>query len=139
MALPLLDAMMPRGFVSEALGAAVGGAKKPPVRMAHIFLPNGMRMQDFTLTALGAGFPLPATLAPLKAVQSEFSVLSGLALDGARAKGDGGGDHARSAGAFLPGAHPFKTNGANIKLGISVDQVAAAKIGQQTRLPSLEL
>jgi hypothetical protein len=139
MALPLLDAMAPRGFVSEALGAAVGGAKKPPVRMAYIFLPNGMRMQDFTPTALGAGFPLPATLAPLKAVASEFSVLSGLALDGARAKGDGGGDHARSAAAFLTGAHPFKTNGANIKLGISVDQVAAMKVGQQTRLPSLEL
>src|SRR5205085_715559 len=57
----------------------------------------------------------------------------------ARAKGDGPGDHARSSAAFLTGAHPFKTAGANIKLGVSVDQLAAKAIGQQTHLPSLEL
>ncbi len=64
---------------------------------------------------------------------------SELALDNARAKGDGPGDHARSAAAFLTGAHPFKTAGANIKVGVSMDQVAAARIGNRTRLPSLEL
>ena len=138
MALPLLDAMAPKGFTSSAFGAATG-TTRPPLRMAHIFLPNGMRMEDFTPTAVGAGFPLPATLAPLKAVASEFSVLSGLTLDGARAKGDGGGDHARSAAAFLTGCHPYKTAGANIKLGVSVDQVAARQLGTKTRLPSLEL
>jgi hypothetical protein len=53
--------------------------------------------------------------------------------------GDGAGDHARSAAAFLTGAHPYKTSGANIRVGVSVDQIAAAKIGRSTPLPSLEL
>jgi hypothetical protein len=139
MALPLLDAMMPRGVLgglaSEAAGAVAG---KAPVRMAFLFLPNGMWMPNFTPTAVGA-FELTPTLAPLKSVKNEFSVISGLALDAARAHGDGAGDHARSAAAFLTGIHPKKTGGADIHLGVSVDQVAAQKIGSQTRLPSLEL
>src|SRR5438309_6709505 len=139
MALPMLDAMMPKGVLgglaSEAAGAVTG---KAPVRMAYLFLPNGMWMPNFTPTAVGA-FELTPTLAPLKNVKNEFSVISGLALDAARAHGDGAGDHARSASAFLTGVHPKKTGGADIHLGISVDQVAAMKIGGQTRLPSLEL
>src|SRR4029077_548669 len=49
------------------------------------------------------------------------------------------GDHARSLACFLTGVHPRKTDGANIKVGVSVDQVAAQKIGRLTRLPSLEI
>src|SRR5215208_4126835 len=81
---------------------------------------------------VAVGLPFLDAMAP-------GTVLSGLTLDNARAKGDGPGDHARSAAAFLTGAHPYKTSGANIKLGISVDQLAANKIGSMTRLPSLEL
>jgi hypothetical protein len=66
-------------------------------------------------------------------------VISGLAQDNARAKADGAGDHARSASAFLTCAHPRKTDGADIFVGTSIDQVAAEKIGSQTRLPSMEL
>ena len=65
--------------------------------------------------------------------------MTGLALDNARAKGDGPGDHARSAAAFLTGAHPTKTAGRDIHVGVSADQIAASKIGSLTRLPSLEL
>jgi uncharacterized protein DUF1552 len=103
------------------------------------FLPNGMCMGDWTPGKEGPGFELPATLQPLEAVRDQVTVLSGLACDNARAKGDGPGDHARSAAAFLTGAHPYKTAGKGIKLGVSVDQVAAKAIGSQTRLPSLEL
>jgi hypothetical protein len=78
-------------------------------------------------------------LAPLAPYQSYVTVLSGLTLNGARALGDGGGDHARSAAAFLTGAHPKKTDGADIRNDISVDQLAARELGGQTRLPSLEL
>ena len=53
--------------------------------------------------------------------------------------GDGPGDHARSLACFLTGTHPLKTDGAGIRVGVSVDQVAAQKVGRQTRLPSLEL
>jgi Protein of unknown function (DUF1552) len=143
MALPLLDAMMPKGLLGaggEAMGAAAtAGRAVAPVRMAFVFLPNGMWMPNFTPTKVGADFDLPASLAPLKNVAGQFSILSGLALDAARAHGDGAGDHARSAAAFLTGIHPKKTGGADIHLGVSVDQLAAQKVGSQTRLPSLEL
>ena len=140
MALPLLDAMMPKGFLagagSEALGAV---GRSAPVRTAFLFLPNGMWMPNFTPATTGANFALTPTLMPLKNVAKEISILTGLALNAAEAHGDGPGDHARSAAAFLTGVHPKKTGGADIHLGISVDQVAAAKIGNKTRLPSLEL
>jgi hypothetical protein len=140
MGLPLLDAMMPKGVLSGIASEALGASgKSAPVRTAFLFLPNGMWMPNFTPTTAGANFALPATLAPLKNVAKDISVLSGLTLDAARAHGDGAGDHARSAAAFLTGIHPKKTGGADIHLGVSVDQVAAQKIGNQTRLPSLEL
>src|SRR5262249_12846486 len=81
----------------------------------------------------------PPILAPLKPVRDDLLVLSGLTLDKARAHGDGGGDHARAMAAFLTGTHPRKTNGADLRAGISVDQVAAGRIGKATRFPSLEL
>src|SRR5207244_11950744 len=66
-------------------------------------------------------------------------VPSGLTADKARPNGDGPGDHARAMAAFLTGAQPRKTDGADIRAGISVDQVAAARLADQTRLPSLEI
>jgi hypothetical protein len=65
--------------------------------------------------------------------------VTGLAADGARAHGDGGGDHARAMAAFLTGAHPRKTDGTDIRNGVSVDQIAASRLGEHTRLPSLEI
>ena len=125
-----------RGGVARAASVTAGAS---PVRMAMFFLPNGMNMKQFLPEQTGTDWELSPTLEPLADVKSEVSVLSGLALDNARAKGDGAGDHARSAAAFLTGAHPHKTAGADIHLGISADQVAANAIGSQTRLPSLEL
>lgn len=131
-ALPFLDAMVP-SFASAATQSAA------PLRMAMFFLPNGMNMAQFLPTDSGGDFKLTPTLEPLARVKDDITLLSGLCLNGARAQGDGGGDHARSAAAFLTGCHPVKTAGADIHNGISVDQVAANKIGSETRLPSLEL
>src|SRR5258706_4518329 len=131
-ALPLLDVMLPR-FASSAMAAA---AAKAPVRTAYLFLPNGMWMPNFTPTTIGANFALPASLAPLANVAKDFSIISGLGLDAARAHGDGPRDHARSAAAYLTGVHSKKTRGSATHLCVSVDQVAAMKIGSQTRLPS---
>src|SRR5207253_2940254 len=89
--------------------------------------------------AEGTSFALPRTLEPLNEVKEYVNVLTGLTADKARANGDGGGDHARAMGAFLTGCQPRKTDGADIRVGISVDQVAAARVGDQTRLPSLEI
>jgi hypothetical protein len=133
MALPLLEAMMP-------LTALAQSAKKArPNRMAFLFVPNGMHMPDWTPAAEGAGFPLPWTMEPLKNVRESITVLTGLTQDKARPNGDGPGDHARSASAWLTGCQPRKTSGADIKVGISVDQLAAHRIGQLTPFPSLEL
>ncbi len=66
-------------------------------------------------------------------------MLTGLTLNGGRAQRDGPGDHARAAASFLTGAHPYKTDGKDIRNGISVDQAAAEKIGHLTRFASLEL
>ncbi len=130
--LPLLEAMAPR----LARGAAPA---KAPVRAAFVFFPNGAIMDRWTPPSASSGFTLSETLSPLEAVKSELVVISGLAQDNGRAKGDGPGDHARSAASFLTGAHPVKTAGADIRVGMSVDQAAADRIGGRTRLPSLEL
>lgn len=132
MALPALEAMAPR----PALAAA---ATRPPVRMAFLYVPNGVHMPAWKPAAEGAAYELTPTLAPLAAVRSKLNVLSGLAHDKARANGDGPGDHARSAAAVLTASQPYKTNGADIRVGVSVDQVAAQQVGKATVFPSLEI
>jgi hypothetical protein len=130
LALPWLEAMVP---------SARGAVARPPLRMAFAFTPNGYFMPNFVPQKTGADFELPPTLEPLAAHKQDLLVLSGLALDNGRAKGDGAGDHARALGSFLTAAHPHKTGGEDIRAGVSVDQVAAARMGHKTPLPSLEL
>jgi hypothetical protein len=131
-ALPMLDAMLP----SRALAAS---AAKAPVRMGFLFVPNGAHMPDWTPATTGADFDLPYILQPLRPHQSELLVLSGLAQDKGRANADGGGDHARSAGSWLTCSQPLKSEGSQIRVGISADQVAAQTVGRETRFASLEL
>ncbi|MBC8140414.1 MAG: DUF1552 domain-containing protein [Armatimonadetes bacterium] len=133
-ALPLLDAMMPLTALAQSGAKAVA-----PVRMAFLFVPNGMHMPDWTPAAVGKNVELPFLLEPLKGVRNSLNIMTGLTQDNAHAKGDGGGDHARSASAWLTGCHPRKTSGANIKAGISADQIAAQYLGKTTRFASLEL
>src|SRR5205814_4791871 len=102
-------------------------------------LPSGVHMPDWRPTAEGADCALPRTLEPLAEVRDSLTVLTGLTADKARPNGDGPGDHARAMSAFLTGAQPRKTDGSDIRAGISVDQVAASRIGDQTRLGSLEI
>ena len=133
-ALPWLDAMAPAFATTEAWSAAA------PLRAAFVFLPNGIKMDDWTPAGKGgSSYRLPSILEPLNEVKSRVSVLSGLTLDGARAHGDGPGDHARAAASFLTSAHPVKTGGADIHAGVSVDQVMARAVGSRTRFSSLEL
>jgi hypothetical protein len=133
LALPWLEAMFPL--------TAQGSPTVPtsPRRMAFFYVPNGVNMGEWTPKAEGKLTQLPAVLEPLKNVQDHIQVLSGLACDKAWPHGDGPGDHARAMSAFLTGAQPRKTSGADIKAGISVDQFAAEKVGKATRFPSLEL
>src|SRR5437868_4767543 len=119
MALPMLEAMLP----ASALAAPV--AAKKPLRMAFLFVPNGINMKHWTPEGEGALGALPDILQPLEKVKAKLNVLTGLTQDKARANGDGPGDHARSASAFLTASQPYKTAGANIKVGVSLDQFAA--------------
>jgi hypothetical protein len=133
-ALPWLDQMMP--VVSLATPSAV---PKAPTRMAFFYIPNGAHMPDWTPKQEGSKFELPPILEPLAEFQDQLLVLSGLTADKARANGDGPGDHARAMSAWLTGCQPKKTAGADIRVGISADQMAAMKVGHLTRFPSLEL
>lgn len=132
LALPLLEGMLP-------LTALAQSAKPQAKRMAFLFVPNGMHMSDWTPTTEGANFELPYLMEPLKNVKDSLTVLTGLMQDKARANGDGPGDHARSAAAWLTGCQPRKTSGANIRAGVSIDQIAARTLGKQTKFSSLEL
>jgi hypothetical protein len=132
MALPPLEAM-----VSSSSAAA--NATRAPKRMAFVYSPNGKNMEQWRPKDMGSNYTLSPTLEPLAALKGDFQVLSGLDHRNATNGGDGAGDHARANATFLTGMRAKKTAGADIRLGVSVDQVAAQQLGKSTRLPSLEL
>ena len=126
----------------ESFGARAFAATKPvtkPVRAAWMYIPNGVNVEQWMSTGDGASYQLSPSLQQIAQHRNDFMVVSGLMQDFARSHGNGGGDHARATATFLTGCMPKKTAGADIHLGISVDQIAAQKIGHLTRLPSLEL
>ncbi len=131
MALPFLEAMIPKAMAVTS--------PKTPVRMAFLYVPNGMNMREWTPSQTGADFELPFILDPLKAHKNDILVLTGLTQDKGRNNGDGAGDHARAAATWLTGAQPLKSESGQIRLGISADQVAAEHFARDTRFPSLEL
>jgi hypothetical protein len=131
--LPLLDGMIP------AFARAARVAVTPPVRLAFIYVPNGIVMKDWTPKAAGKGFEFTRILKPLESLREDLFVLSGLDERNGNALGDGPGDHARAGAAFLTGVHCRKTEGADIHNGISADQIAAQVLGSKTRFPSIEL
>jgi len=135
MALPVLEAMLPVARATESSSKMAAA----PKRMAFIYVPNGVHMQDWTPAKEGTDYELTSILQPLAAHRDDLLVLSGLTCDKGRPNGDGAGDHARASSAFLTGAQARKTAGANFRSGVSADQVAASKLGDQTRLASLEL
>jgi len=133
-ALPMLDAMVPVRAV-----ASITDKTRPPTRMAFIYVPNGAHMQDWTPSKVGADFELTPTLRPLAPVKNDLLVLTGLTHDKGRTNSDGPGHHARGATVFLTGSQALKSEGAEIRAGVSVDQYAASIVGKNTRFPSLEL
>jgi hypothetical protein len=129
LALPFLDGMVP-AFASA----------KAPVRMGFFYVPNGINMSKWTPASDGAGFELSPTLQSLAPFRNQLLVLSGLDANQANAlPGEGGAFHTRTTSAYLTGVHPKLTKGADIQLGISVDQIAAKELGKQTQLASIEL
>jgi hypothetical protein len=130
LALPLLESMIP---AATLLGQT---AAQPRTRLGAIYFPHGAIMPQWTPATEGAGFELSAILQPLKPFYNQINIISDLRH--ANAYGSGAtANHNRSAAAYLSGA--FAETGAQPSLGITVDQIAAQKIGQDTPLPSLEL
>ena len=145
MALPMLDSMISRAVaagVSGATGSGAAGAAAAvlaPRRMAFLYIPQGAYMQYWMPKTPGADYEMTPVLEPMAEHRDDMIVFGGLTCDKARANGDGGGDHARAGGAFLTGAQPKKTAGANFHAGVSADQIAARRLGDKTRFPSLEM
>lgn len=131
-ALPWLEAMSSTTALAQTPAAA-------PVRMAFLFVPNGIDMDGWRPPGPGPLGKLGPVLQPLTGLERHLNVVTGLAQRNADALGDGPGDHARSTATWLTGVHIRKTSGSDINAGISVDQVAAKVLGAHTRFPSLEL
>src|SRR5688500_18205056 len=136
LALPFLDSMLPASSAFAKAAAGQGAAAVQPTRFGAIYFPHGAIMPKWTPATEGAGFELSEILQPLKPFHSQINVFSG--LEHAQAYGSGAtANHNRSAASFLSAAHA--RTGAKPHLGVTLDQVVAQKIGQETPLPSLEL
>ena len=132
-ALPLLDAMIP------ALTAQTRTAAAPKLRLGFVYVPHGAVLDKWTPIGDGTNFQLNQIMTPLEPFKQQLVIVSGLANKAAESQGDGGGDHARSGPSFLSGVHPKRTEGEDVRAGITIDQIAAQRISQDTPLPSLEL
>lgn len=131
LALPLLDSMVP---AQTPLAGTAANAKS---RLACVYVPHGATMYKWTPEQEGSGFAFTETLQPLEKFREYINVVTNLAHPAAGGEGsDAGGDHVRSAAVFLSGTHPERDT---IRVGATLDQVAASQIGQDTPLPSIEL
>jgi Protein of unknown function (DUF1552) len=135
-ALPFLDAMVP------ALSAMTTAARSTR-RLGFVYLPNGVAMNDslnfWTPKGAGREFELSPILSPLAPFRDQLTVISGLAQKQGESLGDGNGEHTRACATWLCGVHPKKTEGSDIRSGTTADQLAAAQLGRDTVLPSMEM
>jgi hypothetical protein len=127
-ALPFLDSMAP----------AFAQAPKPPLRMAFVYVPNGMDMRNWEIGYEGPLAGLSPILKPLEPLKQDMLMLGNLTHNTGRALLDGAGDHGRCSGSYLTGVQVKKTV-TDIQASVSCDQLVANHIGTKTRFPSLEL
>jgi hypothetical protein len=129
--LPWLEAMVPSALADSQIAAA-----KSPVRMAVLYMANGVNPSKWTPEGEGKDFRLSPSLEPLGDFKDQVLVLSNL-WNAAANTGDG---HYAKEGSFLTCSTITKTLGVDINIhGTSMDQVAAQRAGGETPLPSLEL
>jgi Protein of unknown function (DUF1552) len=134
-ALPLLDSMLPAGTARAQTAAT------PQSRLASIYIPHGATMDKWTPATEGKNFEFTEILKPLEPFRSSVNIVSDLAhapVAPWTGEDTGGAEnHVRAAAVFLSGAHPVK--GDKALVGPTIDQFAAAAVGQDTPLPSVEL
>src|SRR5258706_10310785 len=133
-ALPLLDAMVP------ALSALSKPAASPVRRLGFVYTPNGATMSAWTPKQEGLLVDeLSPTLSPLAPFRDQVIVPTGLSQRQAESFGDGNGEHSRGQTVWLSGVHPKRTEGADVRAGTTVDQIAAQVLGKDTPLLSIEM
>ena len=132
-ALPFLDAMLPSMTAAQSARGAVR-----PLRMAFVYVPNGIDMRHWNPSYEGELTELPRTLKPLEPFKKDITLLGNLTHNTGRALLDGPGDHGRCAGSYLTGVQVKKTL-VDIKASVSCDQLVANEIGKFTRFPSIEV
>ncbi len=128
LALPLLDAMIPAATMWAQTAA------KPVRRLGFVFIPMGCDASRWTPAGQGKLDELSPILSPLSPVKDKLAVITNLRLQNAYP-----GTHDTSNASFLSAAVAKHTESSDYYLGITVDQIAAKQIGQDTQLPSLEL
>jgi hypothetical protein len=127
LALPFLDSMV---GAQTPLRRVV-----PKTRLGCIYVPHGATMDKWTPATEGRGFQFSETLSPLEKYRDHTVVVSNL-VHASATGADAGAEHARSAAIYLSGGRPQKNA---VRVGVTLDQIAAEHIGQDTPLPSIEL
>lgn len=137
-ALPALESFRPllAAGVERAVATTASGA---PLRMAYLYIPNGVNMDLWRPKGATASYKMGDTFKSMESLRDDFQIFTGFEQKNAAAGGDGPGDHARGVATFLTSARARKTAGSDIHLGVSADQIAARAAETLTRLPSLEL
>ncbi len=130
-ALPFLESMIP------AATPLMQTAAKPKTRFGAIYFPHGATMYKWTPEKEGSDFEFSEILQPLQPFRNRINVISDLSHPQAYGGGSATSNHTRSAAAYLSGAQA--KSGPQAYLGVTVDQYAAKRIGQDTPLPSIEL
>ena len=144
MAMPLLDAMIP------AHAQPAQAAMASPTRLAAIEMVHGsagatkvgIERNLWSPSAAGSDFDLtPTSLLPLDPMREHLTIVSNTAVRNAEAftLGETGGDHFRASATFLTQAHPKQTEGSDVYVGTSMDQLYAQQFGQETAIPSMQL
>jgi hypothetical protein len=133
-ALPLLDGMVP------AFEPRVSAAANSVKRLSVVYVGNGAVMNSWTPATVGPDYDMTPILEPLTPFRGRLLILSGLDnKPGVALPGEPAGGHGRIGGSFLTGVHVKPTEGADFQAGISIDQLAAKQLAEQTELASLEL
>ena len=139
LALPAFESIVPVRVFAAGETQLATTPTDAPLRMAFLYVPNGVNKRQWKPIGTGSDYQLGPSLEPLSPFRDDFQIISKLEQKNGWAGPDGAGDHARANATILTGARPKKTAGADIRVGISVDQLAAKHLRDVTRFPSLEL
>jgi hypothetical protein len=141
-ALPYLNAMLPTGRSSAPAG---GAPRLIAIEMVHGAAGSndiGARLNFWSPAATGRQFDLaPSALRALEPYRDYLTIISNTDVREAEpsAPPEIGGDHFRSSATFLTQAHPRQTEGSDVHVGTSLDQLYAQRFGMDTPIPSMQL